>query len=66
MTLHDPCAWHITEAERLPYLAWHDRAHLANARGERQVRCPGCGLWVFSFERRETWARRPNRSRPEA
>lgn len=48
----DPCAWHVSEAERLPYVAWHERAERALRRGERQTRCAGCGLWIPQWERR--------------
>jgi hypothetical protein len=45
------CRWHLTEEQRLPYLAWHARAERSRRRGERQTRCPGCSKWIFPWER---------------
>ena len=44
------CAGHITDDERLPYLAWYEKAK--KFRLEKQVRCSECHRFFFSWERR--------------
>lgn len=46
------CAGHQTEAQKLPYMAWHHRAHEAHRRGQRQTQCSECKRWFFSWELR--------------
>lgn len=36
--------------ERLLYLAAHDDAQRRLRKGERQQRCPECGLWKWSHQ----------------
>lgn len=52
------CAGHIDLGgpEKLGYLHWHGEADRAHKRGERQVQCRECGLWIFGFERVSTSA----------
>ena len=58
------CVGHIDLGgpEKLSYLHWHGVAETAHKRGERQVQCGECGLWIFGFERRPTSA--PIRGEP--
>lgn len=32
---------------QIGYVKWHNEAERRNLRGERQVQCEKCGLWVF-------------------
>ena len=34
----------------LGYLAWHEDAERRMDRGEKQVRCPDCHLWLWPHE----------------
>jgi ribosomal protein S27AE len=38
---------------KLGYIAWHTEADRRHKLGQRQKRCPGCGLYVFMQWRRE-------------
>lgn len=48
----DPCAWHVGEAERLPYIAWHERAEGALERDQAPRFCSGCSRFIPPWERR--------------
>lgn len=45
----------------LSYGAWHSDAAERHRRGERQVRCPVCGKWIWE----EYFPPRPARSQEE-
>jgi hypothetical protein len=46
------CAGHHGDADRLPYVAWHERSAEAKRHGERQERCEECGRYFWSWELR--------------
>ena len=47
------CAEHITEKERLGYLAWMERANQDHRKGRKQRRCSECRRYYFSWELKE-------------
>lgn len=47
------CKQHFTDAEKLPYVAWHEKAAKANAAGEKQTQCMTCYRWFFTWERHD-------------
>jgi hypothetical protein len=44
------CNEHQKDAERLPYLDWHDKAHKTFRKGQRQRQCNECERWFFPWE----------------
>jgi hypothetical protein len=45
--LRPGCARYHDAEPDLPYLAWHDDAETRHKRGEKQIQCPACCLFVW-------------------
>ena len=45
-----PCSRHILAEDQLPRHMWNAAAKSAHARGEKQLRCAGCGFWFWGWE----------------
>ena len=44
---HKSCGeWH-NGSRRLSYSAWHSDADERHERGETQIQCPSCSLWIW-------------------
>lgn len=45
------CADHVTENQKLGYVAWHVKAAESERNGVNQTVCDDCGRWFFPWER---------------
>ena len=52
------CEGHQGEAEKLPYIAWHERAAEAKKHGEGQERCSECGRYYWGWELHQAQSQR--------